>query len=75
MEALKKIKDSDDTEAIKKASEELSLEAQKIGAAMYQQQAEQTPPGGEEKKEENNKGPVEGEFEDVKDDKKDDGKK
>ncbi len=79
VEALKKIKDSDDVEAIKKAFEELSLEAQKIGAAMYQQQAEQSPSGeqagGEQKKEEN-KGPVEGEFEDVKDeDKKDDEKK
>ncbi|MCK5123037.1 MAG: molecular chaperone DnaK [Candidatus Pacebacteria bacterium] len=76
VEALKKVKEGDDSEAIKKASEELSQEAQKIGAAMYQQQAGQTPPGGEEKKEENNKGPVEGEFEDVKDeDKKDDEKK
>jgi len=74
VEALKKVKEGDDIEAIKKASEELSLEAQKIGAAMYQQQAGQTP-GGERKKEEN-KGPVEGEFEDVKDeDKKDDKKK
>ena len=69
VEALKKVKESDDLEAIKKASEELSQEAQKIGAAMYQQAAGQTPPGGEEKKEENNKGPVEGEYEDVKDDK------
>jgi len=81
VEALKKIKDSDDLEAIKKASEELSLEAQKIGAAMYQQQAGQAPPeseqaGDEQKKEKNNKGPVEGEFEDVKDkNKKDDEKK
>ena len=76
VEALKKVKEGDDTEAIKKASEELSLEAQKIGAAMYQQAAEQTPPNGEEKKEENNKDPVEGEFEDVKEeDKKDDEKK
>ena len=75
VEALKKVKEGDDIEAIKKASEELSLEAQKIGAAMYQQ-AEQTSPDKEEKKEENNKGPVEGEFEDVKDeDKKDDEKK
>ena len=78
VEALKKVKDGDDTEAIKKASEELSLEAQKIGAAMYQQQAGQTPSGeqadGEQKKEEN-KGPVEGEFEDVKDDDKKDDKK
>jgi len=78
VEALKKVKEGDDTEAIKKASEELSLEAQKIGAAMYQQQAGQTPPDSnkEEKKEENKKEPVEGEFEDVKDDdKKDDEKK
>ena len=80
VEALKKVKESDDTEAIKKASEELSQEAQKIGAAMYQQAAGQTPPGGEEKKGENNKGPVEGEYEDVKDedkkkDEKDDDKK
>ena len=81
VEALKKVKEGDDTEAIKKASEELSLEAQKIGAAMYQQQAEQAPPAGgenssDQKKEEDKKGPVEGEFEDVKeDDKKDDEKK
>lgn len=74
VEALKKVKDGDDTEAIKKASEELSLEAQKIGTAMYQQQAGQTPPGGEQKKEEN-KGPVEGEYEDVKDEDKKDDKK
>jgi len=80
VEALKKIKDSDDIETIKKAFEELSLEAQKIGAAMYQQQAGQAPGSeqadDEQKKEENNKGPVEGEYEDVKDDeKKDDEKK
>lgn len=78
VEALKKVKDSDDLETIKKASEELSLEAQKIGAAMYQQQAGQAPgseeqAGGEQKKEEN-KGPVEGEFEDVKDSEKKDDK-
>ena len=74
VEALKKIKDGDDTEAIKKASEELSLEAQKIGAAMYQQQAGQAP-GGDEQKKEEDKGPVEGEYEDVKDEKKDEDKK
>lgn len=34
VEALKKIKDGDDVEAIKKASEELSTEMQKIGEAM-----------------------------------------
>lgn len=70
VEALKKVKDSDDAEAIKKASEELSTEAQKIGAAMYQQ-AQQTAED-EKKKTEENKGPVEGEYEEVKDEKKKD---
>jgi molecular chaperone DnaK len=47
LEALKKLKDSDDLEAIKKAADELATSAQKVGAAMYQQQqaeaqAEQT---------------------------------
>ena len=72
VEGLKKIKEGDDIAAIKKVSEELSLEAQKIGTAMYQEQAKQAQ-DGEQKKEDNNKGPVEGEYEDVKDDdKKDD---
>ena len=76
VEALKKVKETDDTEAIKKALEELSQEAQKIGAAMYQQQANEASGSGEQKKEEDNKGPVEGEYEEVKDDeKKDDEKK
>ena len=56
LEALKKIKDGDDFEAIKKASEELSTEAQKIGEEMYKaaQEAEaaKAAPEGEEKKEE-----------------------
>jgi len=73
VEALKKVKDGEDVEAIKKASEELSTEAQKIGAAMYQQEAakegEQKP---EDKKED---GPVEGEYEEVKDEKGEDEKK
>ncbi|MDF1496937.1 MAG: molecular chaperone DnaK [Patescibacteria group bacterium] len=38
LEALKKLKDSDDLEAIKKASDELATSAQKVGAAMYQQE-------------------------------------
>lgn len=75
VEALKKVKDSDDTEAIKKASEELSQSAQKIGQAMYGQQ-QQAPPGagqqaggaGNQKdKKENVK---EGEYEEVKEEKK-----
>lgn len=65
-EELKKVKEGDDLEAIKKAYDELGEAVQKVGAAMYQDQAaagEQ--PSGESKTEE---GPVEGE---VVDDKKD----
>lgn len=58
LEALKAVKDGDDTEAIKKASEELSTEAQKIGEEMYKaaQEAEaaKAAPEGEEKKEGDN---------------------
>ncbi|MFZ6015146.1 MAG: molecular chaperone DnaK [Patescibacteria group bacterium] len=38
LEELKKIKDGDDLEAIKKVSDELATAAQKVGAAMYQAQ-------------------------------------
>ncbi len=38
LEEVKKIKDSDDIEAIKKRTEELSTAAQKIGEAMYKDQ-------------------------------------
>ena len=73
LEALKKVKDTDQVEEIKKNLEELNNVAQKIGAAMYQQQPEAGAQGGEaggaegqaeggEKKE----GPVEGEFEEKK---------
>ena len=37
IEALKKVKDGDDHEAIKKAADELSTVAQKVGAKMYEQ--------------------------------------
>ena len=36
IEALRKIKDGDDLEAIKKAGDELATEAQKVGASLYQ---------------------------------------
>lgn len=36
MEAVKKLKDSEDLEAIKAAGDELSKEAQRVGGAMYQ---------------------------------------
>src|SRR3990167_2247190 len=44
-EALRKVKDSDNSEEIKKATEELSAVAQKIGQAMYQQSRSQSDQG------------------------------
>jgi molecular chaperone DnaK len=74
---LKKTKDSDDIEAIKKSSDELSQAIQKIGAELYQQAGPATaggPAGSgagtgnqekpEDKKED--KGPIEGEYEEPK---------
>ena len=53
VEALKSVKDSADTEAIKKALSELSQELQKIGQHMNQQgQGGQQPPAGESQPEE-----------------------
>lgn len=78
MEALKKVKDSEDKEAIKKAADDLAQTAQKVGAAMYQQQQQQPPQSGpaageekkdeknDEKKDEKKDKAVEGEFEEVK---------
>jgi len=43
VEALKKAKDTDDIEDIKKKMEEMNVVAQRIGTAMYQQQAQATP--------------------------------
>ncbi len=40
IEALKKIKDGDDLEAIKKAGDELATEAQRVGATLYQDRPE-----------------------------------
>jgi molecular chaperone DnaK len=37
VEALKKVKDADDQEAIDKAATALEADIQKVGAAMYQQ--------------------------------------
>ncbi|MFZ2804450.1 MAG: molecular chaperone DnaK [Patescibacteria group bacterium] len=65
IDAMKKVKDTDDVEAIKKAGDELATAAQKVGEAMYKKQqndtatvAEEPKPEGEEKKDE----PQEGEF-------------
>jgi molecular chaperone DnaK len=73
MEALKKVKDGDDLEAIQKVYEEMNQTVQKIGQAMYQnqqaadQQANQQTSGDQSNKKE---GPVEAEYEEVKDEKK-----
>ena len=76
IEALKKIKDTGSIEEVKKATEELSQEAQKIGQELYQaaQQAQaqsgQATPGADSKTEAENKSEEENvkEAEEVKDD-------
>lgn len=60
IEALKKVKDSNDIEEVKKAMQELGDEIQRIGASLYQAQKETK----EEKKDK--EGPIEGEYKDVK---------
>lgn len=64
MEALKKVKDGEDIEAIKKAADELTDAAQKVGAAMYQsgQAAPGAAPGAEASANAEKQGPVEGEY-------------
>lgn len=63
-EDLKKIKDSDQIDLIKKKMEELNAVAQRIGAAMYQQGGPSAGGGGDEKKNppSGGEGPVEGEV-------------
>lgn len=67
LKILKDVKDKDDIELIKKASEELSKVAQAVGTKMYQAGqaaqpgAEAAAPGGEEKKD-GEQGPIEGEV-------------
>jgi len=66
IDALKKLKDTEDTDAIKKAGDELAQSAQKIGEAMYKKQqvdtstvkGKETGDGGEAPQKE----PKEGEF-------------
>ena len=58
---LKKVKDGDDLAAIKKAAEELAVEAQKIGTELYKQPGGE---GGEPKGPE--EGPIEGNVEEKK---------
>ncbi len=67
IEALKEIKDGDDHEAIKKAADELTEAAQKVGAKMYEQdkatQENTQQPASEEEKDET---VVDAEFEEKK---------
>lgn len=75
IKALREVKDKDDKEAIKKATEELSQSAQKIGEILYKEAQEKA---AQEKKEEpKQEGPIdtEGEVKKDEDDKKEEGKK
>ncbi len=60
IEALKKIKDGDDIESLKKATEELSLAIQKIGEILYkatqEKEAEEKKNNGENEKKDNGSG-------------------
>lgn len=64
IKALKDVKDKDDVEAIKKAADALSKDAQAVGAKMYQQAQQTGAPGAENKTEEkkDDQGPIEGEV-------------
>jgi len=80
IESLKKVKDGEDTEAIKKASEALSQEIQKVGEQMYKQAQEAQKAQEAKGKQQNAKGEqkddtVKGKAEEVKDDKKKEEKK
>lgn len=67
---LRKVKDSEDVEVIKKASEDLSNEAQRIGAEMYKTQSANQGAASEssETHQDSDNNTVEGEFEEVKED-------
>jgi len=52
IEALKSVKDGEDIEVIKKAADELATEAQKVGAALYQDRPEAEMNSQEQKPEE-----------------------
>ena len=64
IEAVKTALNGSDTEALKKASEELSETLQKVGSAVYQQAGAEPPPGDEQAGG-GDEGAVEGEFREV----------
>ena len=80
LEALKKVKESSEIEELKKTIDELSQAIQKIGSQLYQkveeEKAEQSEPEikGESKEEEDKGKTVEGEYEEVKNEEKEETK-
>ncbi len=71
IEALKKVKESDNAQEIKKSIDELSAVVQQIGAEMYKESTEKPkdpegdasrPYGAGEKTEKQDEGPIEGEY-------------
>ena len=76
LEALKKLKDSNEIDPLKKAIDELSQEIQKIGAQLYQkvekEKAEQSEPEikGKSTDKDSKEKTVEGEYEEVKEEEK-----
>lgn len=68
MEAVKKAKEADDIEAIKTAADTLTAEAQRIGAAFYQQTESGAAPGSDTAGATGTEGPKDAEFTEKKDD-------
>lgn len=62
IDALKKVKDGDDHEAIKKAADELSTVAQAVGAKMYQEQGKAGEAGDAGEAEKKTSEPIDAEF-------------
>ncbi|MDA0208363.1 MAG: molecular chaperone DnaK [bacterium] len=71
-EALKAVKDGDDIEAIKKASEELSEVAQNVGAALYQAEQAAGSEASDSASDEKTTDAKDADFEEVKDEEKGD---
>lgn len=75
IEELKKVKEGDDLEVIKKATEDLSQAAQKMGEELYKQQGPTDASAAPEEQPAGDNKTVEGEFEEKKDDSPDEGQK
>ena len=75
IEELKKVKEGDDLEVIKKATEDLSQAAQKMGEELYKQQGPTDASAAPEEQPAGDNKTVEGEFEEKKDDSPDEKQK